>query len=194
MNNTNHKGKCIIFSAPSGAGKTTIVRYLLSQNLGLEFSISACSREPRGTETNGKDYHFYSLVDFKQKIQNEEFVEWEEVYKNMFYGTLKKEIERIWGNGNHVIFDVDVVGGLNIKKQFQENALAVFVNPPSVAALEERLRYRSTETEEKIQTRLAKAKVELERAGEFDYILNNFDLDQACLEAKKIVQEFLNQA
>lgn len=194
MNSTNHKGKCIIFSAPSGAGKTTIVKYLLSQNLGLEFSISACSREPRGTETNGKDYYFYSLADFKQKIENEEFVEWEEVYSNMFYGTLKTEIERIWENGHHVIFDVDVVGGLNIKKQFQEKALAVFVNPPSVDALEERLRYRSTETEEKIQTRLAKAKVELDRANEFDYILNNFDLDQACLEAKKIVQEFLNQA
>ena len=192
LETTNHKGKCIIFSAPSGAGKTTIVKHLLTQNLGLEFSVSACSREPRGNENNGKDYHFYTLQSFKEKIANEEFVEWEEVYKDMFYGTLKSEIDRIWSNGHHVIFDVDVVGGLNLKKQFKEKALAVFVNPPSVEALEERLRYRSTETEEKIQTRLAKAKVELARAGEFDYILNNFDLDIACQEAEKVVQDFLN--
>ncbi|MFN5417733.1 MAG: guanylate kinase [Flavobacteriia bacterium] len=129
---------------------------------------------------------------FKEKIAKDEFVEWEEVYKDMFYGTLKSEIQRIWSNGHHVIFDVDVVGGLNLKKQFQEKALAVFVNPPSVEALEERLRYRSTETEEKIQTRLAKAKVELARANEFHYILNNFDLDIACQEAKKVVLDFLN--
>ncbi len=189
-----HPGKCVIFSAPSGAGKTTIVRHLLSSGLGLEFSISACSREPRGTEMNGKDYHFYSAETFKEKIRNGDFVEWEEVYANMFYGTLKSEIQRIWENGNAVIFDVDVVGGLNLKKQFGDQALAIFVNPPSVEALEERLRYRSTESEEKIQTRLAKAKTELLRAQEFDYILNNFNLEEACAEAGRVVREFLQKA
>lgn len=185
------QGKCIIFSAPSGAGKTTIVRYLLAQNLGLEFSISACSRPARGTEINGNDYFFFSAKAFKQKIEEGAFLEWEEVYKDMFYGTLKSEIERIWSNGNAVIFDVDVVGGLNLKRIFGDKALAVFVNPPSIEALEERLRYRSTETEEKIQTRLAKAKQELARANEFDYVLNNFHLETACEEAKAKVQAFL---
>lgn len=187
------KGKCVIFSAPSGAGKTTIVQHLLKQNLGLEFSISACSRKPRSTETRGKDYYYFSIEEFKQKIQNGEFVEWEEVYQNMFYGTLKSEVERIWTNGNAVIFDVDVIGGLNLKKQFQNQALAVFVNPPSVEALEERLRFRSTESEEKLQVRLGKARQEMGKAKDFDYILNNFDLEKACDEAEKVVKDFLNK-
>ena len=191
LEKTSHQGKCVIFSAPSGAGKTTIVRYLLGCNLGLEFSISACSRDPRGTESNGKDYHFFSVNDFQEKIRRGDFVEWEEVYKDMFYGTLKSEIERIWKNGNAVIFDVDVVGGLNLKKQFGDQALAIFVNPPSVEVLEQRLRYRSTESEEKIQTRLGKAKTEILRAQEFDYILNNFNLEDACKEAEQTVREFL---
>jgi guanylate kinase len=194
LEKTSHQGKCVIFSAPSGAGKTTIVRHLLSCDLGLEFSVSACSRDPRGTESNGKDYHFYPVEAFKEKIRSGDFVEWEEVYTNMFYGTLKSEIERIWKNGNAVIFDVDVVGGLNLKKQFGDQALAIFVNPPSVQVLEERLRYRSTESEEKIQTRLGKAKAEILRAKEFDYILNNFNLEEACKEAEKTVREFLENA
>ncbi|MGV3632143.1 MAG: guanylate kinase [Bacteroidota bacterium] len=193
MESTAHQGKCVIFSAPSGAGKTTIVRHLLTCGLGLEFSVSACSREPRGTESNGKDYHFYSVDTFKEKIRQGDFVEWEEVYTNMFYGTLKSEIKRIWSSGSAVIFDVDVVGGLNLKKQFGDRALAIFVNPPSVEVLEERLRYRSTESEEKIRTRLGKAKTEILRAQEFDYILNNYNLEDACAEAEKTVREFLEK-
>ena len=169
------------------------MRHLLTCGLGLEFSVSACSREPRGTESNGKDYHFYSVDTFKEKIRQGDFVEWEEVYTNMFYGTLKSEIKRIWSNGSAVIFDVDVVGGLNLKKQFGDRALAIFVNPPSVEVLEERLRYRSTESEEKIRTRLGKAKTEILRAQEFDYILNNYNLEDACAEAEKTVREFLEK-
>lgn len=183
----------MIFSAPSGAGKTTIVRYLLTQGLGLEFSVSACSREPRANEVNGKDYHFYTVEQFREKIEKGDFVEWEEVYSNMFYGTLKSEIDRIWQRGHAVIFDVDVIGGLNLKKLFGEKALAVFVNPPSIETLEQRLRYRSTESEEKILTRLGKARVELVKAVEFDYILNNFNLETACAEAKQVVREFLKK-
>lgn len=187
---SNHK-KCVIFSAPSGAGKTTIVHYLLGQNLGIEFSISACSRAPRENEVNGRDYHFFSVEEFKAKIQHGDFIEWEEVYENNFYGTLKSEIERIWNAGKAVIFDVDVIGGLNLKKIFKEHALAVFVKAPSIEILEERLRYRSTEIEEKIQIRLSKAKLEMEKAPEFDYILNNSELKQACEEAKVIIGRFL---
>lgn len=194
MENKAHQGKCVIFSAPSGAGKTTIVRHLLARDLGLEFSVSACSREPRGTEANGKDYYFYSVDTFKEKIRSGDFVEWEEVYTDMFYGTLKSEIQRIWNKDKAVIFDVDVVGGLNLKKQFGDRALAIFVNPPSVEVLEERLRYRSTESEEKIRTRLAKAKTEILRAQEFDYMLNNFNLEDACAEAERVVREFLEKA
>ena len=143
----NKKGKCVIFSAPSGAGKTTIVHYLLKQNLGLEFSVSACSRDPRSNEVDGRDYHFLGLEGFKEKIEQDAFVEWEEVYTDNFYGTLKSEIERIWSHGKTVIFDVDVIGGLNIKRIFGEQALAIFVQPPSYDELEARLRKRSTETE-----------------------------------------------
>lgn len=184
-------GKCIIFSAPSGAGKTTIVHHLLSEMNGLEFSVSACSREPRPNEQNGKDYHFLGVEGFKQNIAADAFVEWEEVYSNNFYGTLKSELERIWSAGKAVVFDVDVIGGLNLKRIFGNNALAVFVQPPSYEVLEERLRARSTETEEKIEMRLAKAREELAKAPAFDTILVNDDLTKACEEAKLLVNDFL---
>ena len=148
--NSEVSGKCVIFSAPSGAGKTTIVHALLDANIGLEFSVSACSRDPRPNEMDGKDYHFLGIEGFKQQIDADAFVEWEEVYTNNFYGTLRSEIERIWKNGHTVIFDVDVIGGLNLKKSFGDQALAIFVQPPSYEELEQRLRFRSTETEEKI--------------------------------------------
>jgi guanylate kinase len=186
------KGKAIIFSAPSGAGKTTIVRHLLSVLDCLAFSVSATSREKRSYEVDGKDYHFISVDAFKTKIANNEFVEYEEVYPDHFYGTLKSEVERVWNEGKHVIFDVDVVGGLNLKKYFGDDALAVFVQPPSTKALEERLRSRQSETEEKIQMRLAKAKKELEKASSFDFILLNDNLDAAKQIAELKVKEFLN--
>jgi guanylate kinase len=185
------KGKCVIFSAPSGAGKTTIVRHLLAQNLGLAFSVSACSRDPRHNEINGKDYHFLGVEGFKSKIEENAFIEWEEVYTNNFYGTLKSEIEAIWNAGKHVIFDVDVIGGLNLKRIFGENALAVFVQPPSYEELESRLRHRSTETEDKIQQRMAKAKNELAHADEFDIVLINDNLTDACNKAEELIESFL---
>ena len=187
------KGKCIIFSAPSGAGKTTIVHYLLKESLGLEFSVSACSREPRKNEISGKDYYFLGLEGFKDQIDKEAFIEWEEVYTNNFYGTLKSEIERIWANGKSVIFDVDVIGGLNLKRIFGEQALSVFVKPPSYEVLEKRLRNRSTETEDKIQQRMKKANDEFAYAPEFDIILINDNLDEACNKAKEMVSEFLSK-
>lgn len=185
------KGKCVIFSAPSGAGKTTIVHALLKEELGLEFSISACSRDPRPNEVNGKDYHFLGADEFRRLIREDAFIEWEEVYTNNFYGTLHSEVERIWMSGNTVIFDVDVVGGLNLKKNFGDYALAVFVQPPNYEELEKRLRHRSTETEEKIQQRMSKAKKELESAPLFDVILINDDLERAIGEAKHIVSKFI---
>ena len=184
------KGKCVIFSAPSGAGKTTIVHYLLKQNLGLEFSVSACSREPRSNEVDGRDYHFLGLDGFKEKIEEDAFVEWEEVYTDNFYGTLKSEIERIWSHGKTVVFDVDVIGGLNIKRIFGEQALSIFVQPPSYDELEARLRKRSTETEDKIQQRMYKAKTELSYGPEFDIILINDHLDAACHKAQNLIVEF----
>lgn len=189
----NKKGKCVIFSAPSGAGKTTIVHYLLEQNLGLEFSVSACSRDPRPNEVDGQDYHFLGVEGFKQKIKEDAFVEWEEVYTNNFYGTLKSEIKRIWDQGKAVIFDVDVIGGLNLKKQFQDQAFAVFVEPPSYEELEKRLRGRSTESEDKINQRMAKASKEMAFAKEFDTILVNDDLAEACKTARNLVSEFLKK-
>ncbi len=184
-------GKCIIFSAPSGAGKTTIVHALLNARIGLEFSISACSRDSRPNEINGKDYHFLGIQGFKERIDAGAFVEWEEVYTNNYYGTLKSEVERIWKNDKAVIFDVDVVGGLNLKKIFGEDALAIFVQPPSYEELEKRLRYRSTESEDKIRQRMAKANTELSRASEFDHVLINADLDMAIENAKKLVTHFI---
>ncbi len=186
-------GKCVIFSAPSGAGKTTIVHALLNANIGLEFSVSACSRDPRPMEKDGTDYHFLGLEGFKQKIEEDAFVEWEEVYTHNFYGTLKSEIERIWKNGKTVVFDVDVIGGLNLKRIFGDNALAIFVQPPSYSELEKRLRHRSTESEEKIQQRMSKATKELEFAKDFDYILINDNLEKAIEKAKELVVDFIKK-
>lgn len=186
------RGKLIVFSAPSGSGKTTIVRHLLEQKeLNLEFSISATSREPREMEINGKDYYFISLHDFKQHIKAEDFLEWEEVYRDNFYGTLKSEIERIWSEGKNVIFDIDVAGGLRIKKKFPEETLAVFVKPPSIDELKIRLKKRSTESEDKINMRIAKASVELATAPQFDTIIKNYDLDTAKEEAFQLVKNFI---
>lgn len=188
MNN----GKLLVFSAPSGSGKTTIVRYLLAQKeLHLDFSISATSREKRGDEVDGKDYYFLSPEAFQQKINENAFVEYEEVYKDNFYGTLKSELERIWEEGKHVIFDIDVIGGLEIKRQFPDRTLAIFVSPPSVEELERRLRFRQTETEEKIQMRLAKAEREIAESGKFDVILKNYDLENAKTDAYKLVSDYL---
>ena len=185
------KGKLIIFSAPSGAGKTTIVHKVLQSRNDLEFSVSACSRPKRTNEQDGKDYYFISAEDFKQKIDNGEFLEWEEVYINSYYGTLKSELERIWNKGRHVIFDVDVVGGLDLKEVFREDALAVFVSPPSVEALEQRLRNRSSETEDKIAVRVAKATAEMTFAPKFDVVLVNDHLETALAEAEQLVRSFL---
>lgn len=187
-------GKLVIFSAPSGAGKTTIVKLLLEKGLALEFSISATTRERRPNEEYGKDYYFLSVEDFKSKIEKNEFVEWEEVYTNNFYGTLEEEIERIWAQGKHVIFDVDVDGGINLKKTFGDRALAVFVKPPSLEALRERLTGRDTETEESIERRMAKAPLELEKAKDFDYVLLNDNLDRAVVHIEEKVRDFLIQS
>ncbi|MDW8851366.1 guanylate kinase [Flavobacterium sp. MMLR14_040] len=188
-----NKGKLIVFSAPSGSGKTTIVRHLLGkEDLNLEFSISAASRDPRGEEEHGKDYYFISLEEFKKHIKAEDFLEWEEVYRDNFYGTLKTEIERIWAMGKNVIFDIDVAGGLRIKHKFPEQTLAVFVKPPSVDELKRRLKERSTETDDKINMRIAKASVELATAPQFDTIIKNYDLDTAKEEAYQLVKAFVN--
>jgi len=185
------EGKVIIFSAPSGAGKTTIVRALLDSISELSFSISACSRDPRGQEVNGQDYYFIGVERFKNKINNNEFVEWEEVYQDHFYGTLNSELTRIWNANKTVVFDVDVVGGMSLKKKFGKNALAIFVMPPSLTVLEERLRSRKTDSEEKIQQRLEKAEQEISSSSNFDVILKNGDLDIAIADARSIVNQFL---
>ena len=174
-------GKLIVFSAPSGSGKTTIVRHLLKQKeLDLEFSISATSRERRGEEVDGKDYYFLSFEEFKKKIKNDEFLEWEEVYRDNFYGTLKTEVERIWAKGKHVIFDIDVSGGLRIKRKFPKETLAIFVKPPSIDELKIRLKNRKTESSDKINMRIAKASAELATAPLFDKIVINDDLDKGA--------------
>jgi guanylate kinase len=187
------KGKLLVFSAPSGSGKTTIVRHLLAQpDLNLEFSISCTTRAPRGEEIDGKDYYFISWDEFKKHIKAEDFVEWEEVYTDNFYGTLKAEVERIWALGKHVIFDIDVAGGLRIKHKFPNETLAVFVKPPSVDELKRRLKQRSTESEDKINMRIAKASVELATAPQFDTIIKNYDLEVAKEEAYQLVKKFIN--
>lgn len=186
-------GKAIIFSAPSGSGKTTIVKHLLANNPDLGFSISASTRDKRGrTEQNGKDYYFLTPEDFKKKIDNNEFIEWEEVYEGNFYGTLKSEIERIWAEGRNVIFDVDVKGGLNLKKYFGDKALAIFVRVPSLDVLKERLHDRGTETEESLSRRLFKAKFEMTFQDKFDVVLVNEKLDISLKEAQRLYDEFKN--
>jgi len=187
-------GKLIVFSAPSGSGKTSIVRHLLEiPELKLEFSVSATSRKLRGTEEHGKDYYFISTADFKNKIKEDVFAEWEEVYKDNLYGTYKKEIERIREKGMNVIFDIDVVGGLSLKKLYPKDTLAVFVKPPSIEELEKRLRNRKTDTEEKIRERIAKASRELAYQDKFDEILINDDLAQARKDAFKLVKAFISK-
>lgn len=188
----NFQGKLIVFSAPSGSGKTTIVRHLLAQaELNLDFSISATSREPRGDEVDGEDYYFMRLKEFKQHIKNDDFLEWEEVYRDNFYGTLKAEVERIWAKGKHVVFDIDVVGGLDIKQIYPERTLAVFVKPPSIEELKIRLKKRKTETDDKINMRVAKASIEMATAPQFDYIIVNEVLDKALDEAYQLVKNFI---
>ncbi len=188
-----NSGKAIIFSAPSGAGKTTIVKHLLQCDFNLMFSISATSRECRFNEEDKKDYYFLAPEAFEQKISNNEFIEWEEVYSGTKYGTLKEEIERIWASGKHVIFDVDVTGGLNLKKHFGDKALAIFVKPPSVEALRERLIGRGTETDVTLMKRVDKAEQEIQRAHEFEKIILNDKLEKALAEAEGLVSEFLKK-
>lgn len=184
-------GKLIIFSAPSGAGKTTIVRHLLAQELGLAFSVSATTRPKREHEVHGKDYFFMSEDDFKGSIDAGEFVEWEEVYPGRYYGTLRSELERIWAEGQHALFDIDVIGGLDLKELYQARALAVFVSPPDIDALEKRLRSRGTEDEATLRTRVEKAEHEMSFADRFDAIIINDDLDTACKDAILLVGRFL---
>jgi len=186
-------GKVLIFSAPSGSGKTTIVRHLLKQNYSFGFSVSATSRMPRATEENGKDYYFLSTEDFKKKIDNGDFLEWQEVYSGTFYGTLKSEVERIRNNGENVLLDIDVVGGINVKKIYKDNSLSVFIKAPSLTELEKRLRSRSTDSEEIIRKRIDKAEYELGFAPEFDVILINDKLEDALIKSDEIVQKFLNE-
>lgn len=187
-------GKCIIFCAPSGSGKTTIVKHLLAHHPLLGFSISACTRDKRGrNEENGKDYYFLTPEEFKKRIDNNEFIEWEEVYQGAFYGTLKSEIDRIWALGKHVIFDVDVQGGLHLKEYFKEKALAIFVKCPSLEVLEQRLRDRNTDSEESISTRLFKVHFEMSFESKFDTTLVNNNLEEALVDAQKLVDDFIRK-
>jgi len=185
------EGKLVIITAPSGAGKTTIVKQLLDKELGLEFSVSATTRHLRGEETEGKDYYFLSVDEFRKRIEQNDFVEWEEVYKDHFYGTLKSEIDRIWAKGKHVLFDVDVRGGIKLKKIFGNRSIALFIMPPSVDELKKRLIKRGTDEPAKVTTRLAKAEEELKFANQFDNIIFNDQLDKAIVEASVIVSSFL---
>ena len=192
MSCNNFKGKLIVFSAPSGAGKTSIVKYLVEQEeLNLGFSISATSREKRGEEINGEDYYFLSTDEFKSHIKSDSFLEWEEVYRDNFYGTLKSEVERIWGLGKHVIFDIDVSGGLRIKRKYPEDTIAIFVKPPSIDELKIRLKKRKTETENKINMRISKASAEMATADLFDIVIENKILKSAQKEARNIVLDFI---
>jgi len=185
-------GKLIVISAPSGAGKTSIVHHLLKNMPELSFSVSACSREKRDNETHGKDYYFLGVEGFQNKIKEAAFLEWEEVYENQYYGTLKSEIERIWSEGKTVIFDVDVIGGLNIKKQYPKECLSLFIMPPSVDVLRERLSGRGTESEAKLEMRLAKAEQEILKNQEFDKVILNDDFGIACEETMEVITNFIN--
>lgn len=186
-------GKVIVFSAPSGAGKTTIAKEILKRIPALTFSISACSRDKRPHETYGVDYYFLSQEEFKQKIKEEAFLEWEEVYHGNFYGTLKSEIDRIWQQGNHVIFDVDTLGGMRLKEIFKQDCLSIFIQPPSVAELEKRLRSRNTETEDSLSKRMARAEYELSFAQKFDKVITNSDLEQAIEETYTTIASFVHE-
>jgi len=183
--------KLIVISAPSGAGKTSIVHHLLKNMSELSFSVSACSREKREKETHGEDYYFLGVEGFKEKIKEDAFLEWEQVYENQYYGTLKSEIERIWSAGKTVIFDVDVVGGLNIKKQYPTECLSIFIMPPSVDVLRERLSGRGSESEEKIEIRLDKAEEEIAQNQKFDTIILNDDFEIACEETQEVITNFI---
>ena len=185
-------GKLIVISAPSGAGKTSIVHHLLKNMPELSFSVSACSREKRDNETHGKDYYFLGVEDFKNKIKEGAFLEWEEVYENQYYGTLKSEIERIWSERKTVIFDVDVIGGLNIKKQYPKECLSLFIMPPSVDVLRQRLSGRGSESEAKLEMRLAKAEQEISKNQEFDKVILNDDFGIACEETMEVITNFIN--
>lgn len=194
LDNTDFKGKIIIFSAPSGAGKTTLVRHILSVfPEQVSFSVSACTRNKRDYEIDGKDYYFLSFDTFKEKINNNEFVEWQEVYKNSFYGTLKTEVERIWASKKHVIFDVDVKGGLSLKDFFKEKALSIFISPPSLEELEKRLRERKTETEESLKKRIDKFQYEVTFQEKFDKVIINNYLKNAMVEAETLLKNFIDQ-
>jgi guanylate kinase len=185
------KGKIVIISAPSGAGKSTIVNHLLGKDLNLEFSVSATTRNPRGKEKDGKEYYFMSVKEFRNRVRRGKFIEWEEVYKNQLYGTLKSEIARIWANGNHVLFDVDVKGGVNLKNIFGHKAISIFVMPPSLNELEKRLVKRGTDDPAKIRMRVEKAEEEIKLADQFDSIVINDNLGRAKNEVYKLVNNFI---
>ncbi len=187
------KGKLIIFSAPSGSGKSTIIGELLNKDFKMEFSISATTRAPRGTEKNGIEYYFLTPEDFRNKISNDELLEYEEVYADKYYGTLKSEVERVTSKGNNIVFDVDVVGGLNIKKKYENRAIAIFIQPPSVEELKNRLLQRDTDTKEVIEERLNKAQEELEYAQHFDHVVINNDLKEAVKEIEQLLTAFINE-
>lgn len=186
-------GKCIILSAPSGAGKTSIAHRLLEERKTLEFSVSACSRSPRNNETNGKDYYFIGIEEFQQKIAENAFLEWEEVYSDHFYGTLKSEVERIWRKNHAVVFDVDVKGGVSLKKQLGKDALSIFIAPPNVEVLVKRLTHRSTESEEEIRLRTNKAEFELSFAPKFDIVVVNDVFENAVQKVLEQVDKFLTE-